>query len=317
MAVDHNRYALRIRFRLPPDERINSDATDLDLGSIEESLEVRLVTSETGQGIGSTAELSLHIIGFETTTAAEDAGPRFEGALKRALMAIGIGGDFGARTPQGVVTPAGLDLVEKQLGEPAAQEHLGVHIYKVGARPRYVGFSATPTVRRSVDRFVENLSTFAALDSLTPAQEIAYELFNTAQFVSSSADARFLLLFMSLEALIEQQQRPTEVGRLVDQYVELAEAREDLPDGDRRSIIGSLRWLRQESIRQAGLRFCAELGDIDVDGWKPRDLYNECYDVRNGLTHPVGELPTWNEVSNLVGPLHRLVQHSFNAVRAS
>jgi hypothetical protein len=206
-------------------------------------------------------------------------------------------------------------MMERRLGQPATQEYLGVHIYKVGERPRYVGFSATARVGRSADRLAANLASFAGLGPLTPAEAIAYELFNTAQSVSTSADARFLLLFMALEALIEQRQRPAEARRLVDEFEELARDRAELADADRRSIVGSLRWLKQESIRQAGLRFCRELGEVEFDGWQPEALYEACYDARNGLTHPSDELPAWSHVSGLLAPLHRLVQHSFNAAQ--
>lgn len=306
-------YALRLRLRLPPGRHIGADSRQVDLGSVGAGLEIRLMSSESGQDIAATSELSFHVVGFPSQQDAEAAVAKFEGALKRALLAAGIGADFGARTPRGFVTADGLRMIEERLGQPATQEYLGAHVYEVAEKPRYVAFSGSTRFSHNVDRFAEDFRSSITYGALSRPQLIAYELFNTAQVAASSADARFLMLFMALEALIEPRQRGPKACGLVDDMLELTRGRDGLADEERRSIMGSLRWLRQESIRQAGLRFCSGLEDFEVDGWKPAELYAECYTVRNALTHASDALPSWNHVSSLLAPLQRLVQRAFNS----
>ena len=120
---------------------------------------------------------------------------------------------------------------------------------------------------------------------------------------------------MAFESLAEQSDRDEAAHNHVAHVIELTRDCPVLRDSDRHSMMGALGWLRVESIRQAGLRLCEDLGPVDLSGVWPADLYNQAYDIRNGLAHPSGRLPPRREVSALVSPLEKLVQAALNSVK--
>ena len=66
------------------------------------------------------------------------------------------------------------------------------------------------------------------------------------------------------DALVRTNRPPTRgLSADPDGLIRLTSANEDLTKSDRVSMLGNLRWLKQESIRQAGLRFCKALGEVE------------------------------------------------------
>lgn len=267
-----------------------------------------ILSAIESESLYKTSDFTIQVDGLATWESAQESAPVFEAALKRALVSTGVGGDLGERSASSFLTEYGCRYFAEKLGVPVVEhDRLGAHVYEVGSRPKYVGFKADPRIGRSTDRLGEEFIRSCGLGPLNPRQKVAFDLFSTSQFLPE-ADGRFLLLFMALEALVELQPRDEAAQTLVDELEGITRDALGLGDADRSSILGSLGWLRKESIRQGGLRVCRELGDCEIDGWAPSDLYNESYRVRNGLTHPRGSLPTREAVSNLIGPLQKLVQ---------
>lgn len=87
-------------------------------------------------------------------------------------------------------------------------------------------------------------------------------LFNSS-FFRPGTDARFLLLTMAIEALIEPAQKSSEAMQLVDGFIEQTK-KSAVQRSEKDSLIGSLKWLRDESITKAGQRLERKNGAINA-----------------------------------------------------
>jgi hypothetical protein len=70
------------------------------------------------------------------------------------------------------------------------------------------------------------------------------------------------MLMMASETLLVPADRHTEVRAHVSELIEQTET-SNLPASEKASVIGSLRWLLQESISQAGRKLASSL-DTDT-----------------------------------------------------
>lgn len=81
-----------------------------------------------------------------------------------------------------------------------------------------------------------------------------------------------------------------------------------IDEADRRSMVGSLRWLEQESISQAGRRYVTEvLGMREYLGKPAATFFTECYALRSALVHGRHPYPTVEDVAGKVGQLEVFV----------
>lgn len=123
-------------------------------------------------------------------------------------------------------------------------------------------------------------------------------LFN-ASFFQPTADSRFLVLVMAVEALIEPVSRSPEGLEHVDRLIEQTRAA-TLPGVDKDSMIGALQWLRRESINQAGKRLASmRLGGRLYSGRAAPEFFSYCYQLRSNLVHGNLPIPTFEEVGNV------------------
>ena len=136
---------------------------------------------------------------------------------------------------------------------------------------------------------------------------IAFTLFN-ASFFQPTADTRFILLVMAIEALIEKTERQSDTVQLVESLIERT-SRENIDQSEKDSLRGSLSSLKYESIGQAGKRLAvARLGsESKYQDLEPRDFFARCYKVRSNLVHGSNPFPTFEEVGALAAPLEGFV----------
>jgi hypothetical protein len=133
---------------------------------------------------------------------------------------------------------------------------------------------------------------------LTDRERLAFVLFNSS-FFQPGADARFLLLTMAIEALIEPTQKSFEAIQLVDGFIKQTKE-SAVQRSERDSLIGSLKWLRYESISKAGQRFAKEkLGDKCYEGRSAPDYFADIYSIRSSLVHGKVPFPSFDEINAL------------------
>jgi hypothetical protein len=215
------------------------------------------------------------------------------------LARLRIGVDFGNRAPKSAFTLAGLAMLEAQTGCRVLNDIHGPMVFETDPPPRFALFSADGL--RGVKKghfetiFERALST---LRNLSARERLSFELFN-ASFFQTSADTRFIMLVMAIEALIEPVHRSKEATDHVDSLIEATKNSLLITDKDRRSILGSLRWLRYESINQAGKRLAQEqLGVRLYDGKSAPSFFSDCYNLRSRLVHGQYPPPTQHEIGN-------------------
>lgn len=155
-------------------------------------------------------------------------------------------------------------------------------------------------------------ASVAARPKLTDREKLAYSLFN-ASFFRESADSRFLLLMMAVEALLKPFPRSdserAHVEWLIQSTRDAALAAEA-----RNSKVGALRWLLNESISQAGRHLSADrLGNRNYMDMPASKFFSYCYGLRSSLVHGSTPYPTFDTVSTAVGQLEVFVSDLLTA----
>jgi hypothetical protein len=163
----------------------------------------------------------------------------------------------------------------------------------------------TPIVRSPHERLVAAMNKAIESGGLSEERQVTYDLF-AASFGQQSADARFALLMMALESLIEPAPRPEESRRHVQSLIE-ATKQSGLDKSEVDSIKGALSWLLNESIGQAGRRLARTLEPRKYKDEAPATFFTHCYETRSRLIHGLHPLPTRREIDALAAPLEVFV----------
>lgn len=199
-------------------------------------------------------------------------------------------------------------MLEQETGRRVLNDTHGLMVYETEPKAMFAG-AGNPDFIRGVpeDRFTRVVrAAFTDPEPLTPEERLAADLFGVS-FFQDNADSRFLLLMIAYEALLDPPQRPQEAVQLVDSFI--ATARESLlEDSDKASLIGSLEWLRNESINRTGRRLAQQrLGDRMYADSEPADFFSHCYGLRSKLVHGSQPAPTRNEIGSAAAALEIMV----------
>lgn len=257
------------------------------------------------------AARNLVIVGHGWLTAEEafDAGLAYRDALMVSLGRLRIGADFGSRATRAGLTTYMLSRLEELTGQRFANDEYGLIVYPSEQEPRMVRVgSPTLTLGVSEERFTKAwISAIERRHVLAERELLSLELFH-ASFFQASEDTRFLLLMMAIEALIEPQPRSEKAREHVKRLMKLTQTAETLTDREKDSLLGSLRWLLNQSIRQAGRTLIEnQIGDRQYDNRTAAQFFIEAYNVRSHLVHGNRPFPTREEVGNWAANLEVLV----------
>lgn len=252
-------YGFEIRIRVARDSLINSDAEWLSLSVPSSELEFLLKPTTEGKAISDSREL---IISGGEFTSKEQAAKVAE-ELRRSLLLSG------AQLRIGI--------------------ELNVEVFDEESRKFVIRFKMPYTPEAPQVRFhaaFERASTKSNM--LSEKQTLALELYNLHHFETSKR-ARFLTLVIAVESLSERKERSEMAVNLVESIMSLA-SNSDLPDGEKQSLLSSLKDLKEESIG----RTCRELvgkylAGNQYGGMAAKKFFNECYSMRSQLVHD-GEL---------------------------
>lgn len=180
-------------------------------------------------------------------------------------------------------------------------------VFRSEPKPRFASVNVEAIRGVNLESFQKTLLASIQLQpSLGERDLLAYSLFN-ASFFQPTSDSRFLLLVMAIEALIEPATRSPEAHEHVDRLIEHTRSASLLED-EKNSMIGTLRWLRNESINQAGGRLASSrLDDRSYDGRSAPDFFSYCYQLRSDLVHGNLPIPTFQEMGSAAGTLEVFV----------
>ena len=143
--------------------------------------------------------------------------------------------------------------------------------------------------------------------SLPERLRLAFEFFS-GSFFEPSPDGQLLMLTTAIETMLDLQPRPAEAQELVGHLLALTQQATSISEHERASLVGSLRWLMNESISQAGRKFARRLlhGRSYMD-MTPDAFFRHCYDLRSALAHGRARESTRKEVRRVVGLLQFFV----------
>jgi hypothetical protein len=308
-------YCFRIRFALGTTVGIVSDDREWVLASQDSHGVDVVMRPGDSEELGSARQLVVRGSAFDSEAAALAAGQRWMSTVQAAFARMAIGADFGERAAFGRFTEAGLRMLEAQNGGRFLNDVQGLSVFECEPPPTFARSGpATGRVGKPGAAVLNALRAAVARNvTLTPQEQLAYDLYS-ASFNETSADARFVMLMMALETLLPEVERPQVVLAHVERLIEMTEEA-DLPDGDRRSLVGSLRWLRLQSINQAGRRLAQDLSDRTYMAGQPSGpesatkFFTRCYEMRSALVHGHYPRPGRDDVSVRAAQLEVFVGH--------
>jgi hypothetical protein len=288
-------YCFRIRFRLPAQLRIEIDDNEWSLVPVGDDHPILLRSVRDDQPIRDADWLVLIGKSYERHSDARQAARMWRAALQAAFAGLGMGADFGARAPKAAFTDAGLRMLEQQSGRTVLNEVHGINVYKCEPRPLFAWSSARGVVGKSPDKLHQAIGVaVASLSQFNAVQSLAFDLYS-ASFFESSADARFLVLMMGLETLIDPQPRSEEARRLIEDLLQLTEEAR-LSEDEIASLKGALERLNAESIGTAGRRLARSLEPRTYMSKSPQAFFTTCYELRSRLVHGSVPRPSREEV---------------------
>lgn len=241
-------------------------------------------------------ELILEGGSYPSKDVAEAAGIQSVDALAFTLAKLRVGVDFGRRGPKSFISKAFLDILSAEAGTPVLFDVHGLMIYECEPPPRFASFNGDLHTGVGQEAFERILAE--ALErkvTFSERERLALDLYNFSYFLTPS-EARLIMLVMATEALIELNLRCAEAVTHVEVMIQETENSSILSEEDKKSMCGSLRYLRHESINQAGRRLCQErLGNRVYGGKSASAFFSYAYGLRSKLVH--GENPPPNQVT--------------------
>lgn len=252
-------------------------------------------------------ELVIRSDGYASEEEAWNAGLHCEDALKLAFALLHIGADFGERAPTSVFTSAGIEMLQKQTGVRVLNDVHGLMTFENDQPIKFVSFHAKAVVTKNQDRFIKALGI--ALDQnidLSDRERLSFNLFGTS-FFQKSPDARFLMLMMAIETLLDPDFRSQPVQEHITELIRLTKESFALSMRDKNSLIGSLQDLSKESIGQAGQKLANRLGNREYAGQKPSQFFRRCYKLRSKLVHGHVPRPTRDKIDDICASLELFV----------
>jgi hypothetical protein len=95
---------------------------------------------------------------------------------------------------------------------------------------------------------------------------------------------------------------------VIEEFIRATQESASLSDKEKNSLLGSLKWLLDESINQAGRRLAEEkLGSRVYAKKTAPSFFSYCYDLRSRLVHGKYPLPEQGEINSAAGQLEVFV----------
>ncbi|XCN73861.1 MAG: hypothetical protein Q3M24_03650 [Candidatus Electrothrix aestuarii] len=300
-------YSFRIRFAQSPRYSIETQENKLILPVPDKQISVALCSKPEDISIREASKLVIKGTGYNSFSAAEIDGQRIKNALIVAFARWRIGVDFWqTMTAKTILTEEGLKQLEQETGKRVLHDVEGLMVFESNPKPTLAYLEAEDISKWCISHPPEDIlqdfsKALESAPSLSERETLAFRLYNSSLF-QLFFDARFLLLIMAIETLSEYAPRSEKAIAHVDMLIESTKSCRNLRKEDSNSMIGALRWLKQESIRQAGKRLVTErLGDRMYADMNAVKYFSQCYDLRSKLVH--GGTPNRKKIEKLVPQL--------------
>jgi hypothetical protein len=301
-------FSFRVRFHRSPVDTINISASKWEWNIRENFPALLLCSYKQEEAIKDSKTWVFKSEGWASEEEASQAASRYVDALALTLVRLRIGADFGNRGPKSAFTHAGLAMLGAQSGLRVLNDVHGLTVYESEPPPRFATISADALRGVPQDHFEKIFSyALARPRVITERERLSLELFNTS-FFQKSADSRFLVLVMAVEALLEPSLRSPAVLLHVESVIAATNRAESLSPEEKQSLLGTLSWLRYESINQTGRRLAEKYleGQVYMN-MKAPSFFSYCYNLRSRLVHGEHPLPSQQEIGSAVAQLEMFV----------
>lgn len=297
-------FSFRVRFNRSPEDTINIDASKWEWNIGENTPSLILCTHKKEETIKDSKTWVFKSDGWASEKEAYQAASKCIDALALTLVRLRIGADFGNRAPKSGFTYHGLAMLEAQSGHRVLNDVHGLMVYESEPPPRFASTELNVLLGKSQDQFEKIFSHALACNRiLTERERLSLELFNTS-FFQKSNESRILLLVMSIEALLEPSPRCSVAASYVQSIIEATNISKELCSKDKKSLLGSLQWLRYESINQTGRKLAEDRlkGRTYMNKEAP-SFFTYCYKLRSQIAHGNRRFPSQQEIGSAVSPL--------------
>lgn len=302
-------YTFRLRVNRSSNVSLTSALTRIDF-PVEQtgiSLSLRASSPDPATSIHDAKRWVLIGEGYSTEKEAWDAGTLYQDTLLLALAKAQVGIDIGRQGPKFTMTKYGEEFLSAQHGRRVLHDYHGLTVYQRDPQPQFLSMNATGLVGRNTSRFEEYFSDLTTQPpQLKEGERIALHLFHASFF--QLPDTRFLLLIMTIEALIvPAPAKSADAVHYIENFITTIKASE-LDKSEKISLAGSLEHLKQQSISQSGKRLARTLvGTKTYQGKTPDKFFEQAYDIRSKLVHGTASKATFDAISNIVGELEIFV----------
>lgn len=290
-------YCFRVPFTMSERSLLGITERRFDLLSGPE-VNVWLTSTVEDQPLSDAERLVVRGEGFSSEAEASAEGERWRDVISRGFARVHLAADFGDRQPFGALSEAGVELFSDKVGHPVISDVPGVTTFLCDPGPVFIRSEAKGCRRPTPEHNQRVLLGAVSVDArLTEVERLAFDLYS-ASFFQPSADSRLLMLTMAVETLLALQPRSQVARDHVGALIESTETSPTLNPDERASILGSLRWLLDESIGQAGRRLARTLEPRRYLDLAPAKFFTRCYELRSHLVHGYVPRPSRSEVDS-------------------
>jgi len=296
-------WCFRIRVNLRPTSKLQCEEREWIIGQPDSCKQVKLVALDA-TSLAEARRIALRGEGYSTEAEAISAGQEWRARLMKAFIPLPVGAEFGDRATHGSFTEDGLTAYAP--GQRALNDVHGLMVFVCEPAPIFLSMGSPAwTISSPHERLVAAMASAIDIGGLSETRQVSYDLW-AASFGQESAEARFALLMIALEAMIDPDPRSEACRQHVD-FLIRATKDSGLPKSEIASMIGVLNWLRNESIGQAGKKLARTLEPKQYNGMAPAAFFSRCYAIRSRLVHGLLPLPTFEEIGIWASPLQELV----------
>lgn len=228
----------------------------------------------------------IHSGGYKSENEALNYGMEVKKAVLCYGAKFGLGVDVGKEKRGFEVSGLLTDKILKEHGVLMVPDIHGIAVYSEDHPISPVSMSARGTVdAKNADFFQKEVCKILAKNpTLKPKIRLAMEILASSHFETTSR-ARFLALIQAAETLVKPSERCDRTRQLVDSFIEHTNSSE-INEEDKISILGSLNWLRYDSISQCLQKSAIEnLQNREYSGMASEVFIKKCYDARSRLLH--------------------------------
>lgn len=305
------RYRIRWRFehghsisglKAPVTVSPGNASGDFELRPIEEADQF------AGQGI------ALRSSEFATADGARAEGERALLRLLHASIENGYGVSLKPRIPPGFITEYGKKALGGDRFDVILDDEFGLCVYEEKGRTAFANVG-TPQLLTSqpIDRFIESWQR-ANVQVTTPSGRLltSYDLYANARFENSSR-ARFLLLVMSIESLVEQTPRTVAEQLAVDAAISAVQA-SGLSADEVGALTSGIAMLKNNSIAHSTKLYLTRAHEAGVLSVPESSLqFAKAYNIRSKLVHR-GITPAPSDLADRAAELERIAKELLLAI---